>query len=50
MGCVRMLFSGERSFHPRGDKSDGRVAVDAFVSEVSAVEEPTPAGDQHSEL
>lgn len=50
VGCVRVLFGGERSFHPRGDKSDGRVAVDAFIREVSAVEQPTPAGDQHSHL
>lgn len=40
-----MLFSGERSFHPRGYESDGCVTVDAFVSEVSAVEQPTPAGE-----
>lgn len=50
VGCVRMLFGSERSFHPRGHKSDGRVAVDAFVSEVSAVEQPTPAGDRHGGL
>lgn len=50
VGCIRMLLSGERSFHPRGYESDGCVTVDAFVSEVSAVEQPTPAGDQHSGL
>lgn len=50
VGCVGMLFSGERSFHPRRYESDGCVTVDAFVSEVSAVEQPTPAGDQHSGL